>query len=134
MGGKTAMWCVVGIGLFTSIGFPNIFSLALDGMGVLKGQASSLLVMAIVGGALLAAASRQDRGLFSSMPATNTVCNTRSSFRLSRMLTSPFTVGKAIKLAAPGRSRLEILNGPTPGIKSWDFYLGGARHSVRAAG
>jgi FHS family L-fucose permease-like MFS transporter len=44
---------VVGIGLFTSIGWPNIFSLALDRMGVLKGQVSSLLVMAVVGGALL---------------------------------------------------------------------------------
>jgi FHS family L-fucose permease-like MFS transporter len=53
MGGKVAMWCVVGIGLFTSIGWPNIFSLALDKMGVLKGQVSSLLVMAVVGGALL---------------------------------------------------------------------------------
>jgi FHS family L-fucose permease-like MFS transporter len=52
-GGKVAMWCIVGIGLFTSIGWPNIFSLALDGMGVLKGQVSSLLVMAVVGGALL---------------------------------------------------------------------------------
>jgi len=53
MGGKLAMWCIVGIGLFTSIGWPNIFSLALDRMGVLKGQVSSLLVMAVVGGALL---------------------------------------------------------------------------------
>lgn len=52
-GGKLAMWCIVSIGLFTSIGWPNIFSLALDGMGVLKSQISSLLVMAILGGALL---------------------------------------------------------------------------------
>jgi FHS family L-fucose permease-like MFS transporter len=52
-GGKTAMWCVVGVGLFTSIGWPNIFSLALDGTGVYKSQVSSLLVMAILGGALL---------------------------------------------------------------------------------
>ena len=52
-GGKLAMWCVVGIGLFTSIGWPNIFSLALDGGGIYKSQISSLLVMAILGGALL---------------------------------------------------------------------------------
>ncbi len=52
-GGKLAMWCIVGIGLFTSIGWPNIFSLALDRMGVYKSQVSSLLVMAILGGALL---------------------------------------------------------------------------------
>jgi FHS family L-fucose permease-like MFS transporter len=54
-GGKLAMWCIVGIGLFTSIGWPNIFSLALDRMGVLKSQVSSLLVMAVVGGAVLPA-------------------------------------------------------------------------------
>jgi FHS family L-fucose permease-like MFS transporter len=52
-GGKPAMWCVVGVGLFTSIGWPNIFSLALDGMGTYKSQVSSLLVMAILGGAIL---------------------------------------------------------------------------------
>jgi MFS transporter, FHS family, L-fucose permease len=52
-GGKLAMWCVIGVGLFTSIGWPNIFSLALEGMGVLKGQVSSLLVMGILGAALL---------------------------------------------------------------------------------
>jgi MFS transporter, FHS family, L-fucose permease len=52
-GGKLAMWCVVGVGLFTSIGWPNIFSLALDRMGVYKSQVSSLLVMAVVGGAIL---------------------------------------------------------------------------------
>jgi FHS family L-fucose permease-like MFS transporter len=53
MGGRLAMWCIVGIGLFTSIGWSNIFSLALDGMGVYKSQVSSLLVMAVVGGAIL---------------------------------------------------------------------------------
>jgi FHS family L-fucose permease-like MFS transporter len=54
-GGKLAMWCIVGVGLFTSIGWPNIFSLALDRMGVYKSQVSSLLVMAVVGGAILPA-------------------------------------------------------------------------------
>ncbi|HSY19738.1 MAG TPA: sugar MFS transporter [Candidatus Acidoferrales bacterium] len=53
VGGYVAMWCIVGIGLFTSIGWPNIFSLALDGTGVYKSQVSSLLVMAILGGAIL---------------------------------------------------------------------------------
>jgi MFS transporter, FHS family, L-fucose permease len=52
-GGTTAMWCVVGIGLFSSIGWSNTFSLALEGTGMFKSQVSSLLVMAIVGGALL---------------------------------------------------------------------------------
>jgi len=52
-GGKLAMWCVIGVGLFTSIGWSNTFSLAIEGTGIYKSQASSLLVMAILGGALL---------------------------------------------------------------------------------
>ena len=52
-GGHIAMWCVVGVGLFTSIGWSNTFSLALEGTGIFKSQVSSLLVMAIVGGAIL---------------------------------------------------------------------------------
>lgn len=52
-GGKIAMWCVIGVGLFTSIGWSNTFSLAIEGTGIYKSQASSLLVMAILGGALL---------------------------------------------------------------------------------
>ena len=53
VGGRVAMWCVVGVGLFTSIIWSNTFSLALEGTGVLKSQVSSLLVMAILGGAVL---------------------------------------------------------------------------------
>jgi FHS family L-fucose permease-like MFS transporter len=47
------MWCIVAIGLFTSIGWSNTFSLALEGTGIYKSQVSSLLVMAILGGAIL---------------------------------------------------------------------------------
>ena len=53
IGGPVAMWCVVAIGLFTSIGWSNTFSLALEGTGIYKSQVSSLLVMAILGGAVL---------------------------------------------------------------------------------
>ncbi len=52
-GGTVAMWCVVAVGLFTSIGWSNTFSLALEGTGIYKSQVSSLLVMAILGGACL---------------------------------------------------------------------------------
>ncbi len=52
-GGRLAMWCVIGAGLFTSIGWSNTFSLAIEGLGIYKSQASSLLVMAILGGAIL---------------------------------------------------------------------------------
>jgi FHS family L-fucose permease-like MFS transporter len=53
LGGKAAMWCVVAVGLFTSIGWSNTFSLAIEGVGIYKSQASSLLVMAILGGAIV---------------------------------------------------------------------------------
>ena len=53
VGGRTAMWCVVAVGLFTSIGWSNTFALAIDGLGAFKSQASSLLIMAILGGAVL---------------------------------------------------------------------------------
>ena len=51
--GGVAMWAVLGVGLFNSIMWSNIFSLAIEGLGELKSQASSLLVMMIMGGALL---------------------------------------------------------------------------------
>ena len=51
--GGVAKWAVVSIGLFNSIMFPTIFALAIARMGSLTGQASSLLVMAIVGGAII---------------------------------------------------------------------------------
>lgn len=51
--GQVAQWSVLGVGLFCSVMWSNIFSLAIDGLGPLKSQASSLLVMAILGGAVL---------------------------------------------------------------------------------
>jgi FHS family L-fucose permease-like MFS transporter len=51
--GLTAMWAVLAVGLFNSIMFPTIFTLTLNGLGELKPQASGLLCMAIVGGAIV---------------------------------------------------------------------------------
>ncbi|MER2997569.1 sugar MFS transporter [Pontibacter populi] len=51
--GSVAMWSVIAIGLFNSIMFPTIFTLAIKGLGVHTSQGSSLLVMAIVGGAII---------------------------------------------------------------------------------
>jgi FHS family L-fucose permease-like MFS transporter len=51
--GMLAMGSVIAIGLFNSIMFPTIFALGIERMGPLTGKASSLLIMAIVGGALL---------------------------------------------------------------------------------
>jgi FHS family L-fucose permease-like MFS transporter len=51
--GNLAMWSVVAIGLFNSVMFPNIFTLGIEKFGALTGKVSSLLVMAIVGGAVI---------------------------------------------------------------------------------
>ncbi|MDB6016000.1 MAG: fucose permease [Pedosphaera sp.] len=51
--GEMAKWAILGIGLFCSVMWSNIFSLAIEGLGVFKSQASSLLVFAILGGAIL---------------------------------------------------------------------------------
>ncbi|MEO5570036.1 MAG: sugar MFS transporter, partial [Bacteroidia bacterium] len=51
--GKTAMFAIIGIGLFNSIMWSNIFTLAINGLGKYTSQGSSLLVMAILGGALI---------------------------------------------------------------------------------
>lgn len=51
--GKVSLWCMLSIGLFNSIMWSNIFTLAIAGLGKYTSQASSLLVMMILGGALL---------------------------------------------------------------------------------
>jgi FHS family L-fucose permease-like MFS transporter len=51
--GQIAFWSIIAIGLFNSIMWPNIFTLSIDGLGKYTSQGSSLLVMAIVGGALI---------------------------------------------------------------------------------
>lgn len=48
-----AMWAIIGIGLFNSIMWSNIFTLAIDNLKEYTSQGSSLLVMAILGGAVL---------------------------------------------------------------------------------
>ena len=51
--GSYAMWALVGVGLFNSIMWSNIFTLSITGLGRYTSQGSSLLVMAILGGALV---------------------------------------------------------------------------------
>lgn len=52
-GGHAAMWLLISVGIFNSIMFPTIFSLALEGLGELTSRGSGLLCMAIVGGAIV---------------------------------------------------------------------------------
>ena len=51
--GHFAEWTILTVGLFNSIMFPTIFSLGLSNLGALTSKGSSLMVMAIVGGAIL---------------------------------------------------------------------------------
>ena len=51
--GSVAMWAIIAVGLFNSIMFPTIFSMALHGLGRHTGQGSGILCMAIVGGAIV---------------------------------------------------------------------------------
>jgi FHS family L-fucose permease-like MFS transporter len=51
--GAFAMWSILAVGLFNSIMFPTIFTLAIDGLGKHTGQGSGILCTAIVGGAIM---------------------------------------------------------------------------------
>jgi len=51
--GLVSMWSILAVGLFNSIMFPTIFTLAIDGLGELKPKGSGLLCTAIVGGGLI---------------------------------------------------------------------------------
>ncbi|MFC5549996.1 sugar MFS transporter [Massilia aerilata] len=51
--GQAAMWAILAVGLCNSIMFPTIFSMALYRLGKFTGQASGILCMAIVGGAIV---------------------------------------------------------------------------------
>jgi MFS transporter, FHS family, L-fucose permease len=51
--GHFAMYSIILVGFFNSIMFPSIFTLGVAELGPLTGDASGLLIMAIVGGAII---------------------------------------------------------------------------------
>jgi FHS family L-fucose permease-like MFS transporter len=51
--GAISGWAMIAVGLFNSIMFPTIFSLAIQGLGKKAAEGSGLLCMAIVGGAIV---------------------------------------------------------------------------------
>ncbi|SHJ29251.1 sugar MFS transporter [Pseudozobellia thermophila] len=63
--GYVAMWAMLVVGLFNSIMWSNIFTLAVNGLGKYTNKASGILVMAPVGGALLPLL----QGVLADMPA-----------------------------------------------------------------
>jgi FHS family L-fucose permease-like MFS transporter len=50
---RVALVSIVAVGLFNSIMFPTIFTLGIERLGALTDKAASLLIMAIVGGAIV---------------------------------------------------------------------------------
>ena len=52
-GGAVAAWSLLAVGLFNSIMFPTIFSLASEGLGTRAAEGSGVICMAIVGGAIV---------------------------------------------------------------------------------
>jgi MFS transporter, FHS family, L-fucose permease len=71
--GHFAAWSVIGVGLFNSIMWSNIFSLSIHGLGKDTSQGSSLLIMAVVGGALIP-------------PLQATLADSTHSFQLSYLV------------------------------------------------
>ena len=51
--GLLSLWSIVAVGLFNSIMFPTIFSIAIEDLGDLKPQGSGILCTAICGGAFI---------------------------------------------------------------------------------
>jgi FHS family L-fucose permease-like MFS transporter len=51
--GSISAWSLLGIGLFNSIMFPTIFSLASEGLGPRAAEGSGIICVAIVGGAII---------------------------------------------------------------------------------
>ncbi|MBI5060381.1 sugar MFS transporter [candidate division KSB1 bacterium] len=51
--GPIAMWTIIAVGFFNSAMFPIIFTLGIENLGKHTSQGSSVLVMAIVGGAII---------------------------------------------------------------------------------
>jgi FHS family L-fucose permease-like MFS transporter len=51
--GNIAVYSIILVGFFNSIMFPSIFTLGIGGLGKLTGKGSSIMITAIVGGALI---------------------------------------------------------------------------------
>ena len=65
--GQTAGYSIIAVGLFNSIMFPTIFALGIEGQEEKTPQASGLICMAIVGGAVLPLLTGQVADLTSSL-------------------------------------------------------------------
>ena len=89
---------ILAVGLFNSIMFPTIFTLAVAELGPLTGRGSGLVVQGIVGGAVI-------RSLWAIAPTT-TASTVRSCFRSSA--TSSSSITACVDTASSRRSRRAI--------------------------
>jgi FHS family L-fucose permease-like MFS transporter len=51
--GHTAMWALLAVGFCNSIMFPSTFTLGIQDLGSLRSKGSSLMIAAIIGGAII---------------------------------------------------------------------------------
>ncbi|KHL25138.1 fucose permease [Croceibacterium mercuriale] len=77
--GQTGLYALVAASFFLSIQFPTIFALGVEGLGPLRRAGASLIIMAIIGGALLTAlmgwvSDRADIATAMLVPAAAFVC------------------------------------------------------------
>lgn len=76
VGGRVGLYMMVATSFFMSIQYPTIFALGVEGLGPLRRTGASLIVMAIIGGALLTGAMGfvSDRASISSAVAVPGCC------------------------------------------------------------
>ena len=67
--GTASGWALLSIGLFNSIMFPTIFTLASEGLGTRAAEGSGVICMAIVGGAIVPLVTGRAADLWGLKPA-----------------------------------------------------------------
>jgi FHS family L-fucose permease-like MFS transporter len=67
--GAVSGWTLLAIGLFNSIMFPTIFSLACEGLGKRSAEGSGVICMAIVGGAIVPLVTGKTADVWGLQPA-----------------------------------------------------------------
>ena len=111
--GPVSGWALLAIGLFNSIMFPTIFSLASEGLGVRAAEGSGIICMAIVGGAivpLFTGEAADLAGLKLALAVPMTLLCRNIGFRHLRA--PPDGLGRAASDAATARKSSRSANAP----------------------
>ena len=138
--GSVAMWSIIAVGLFNSIMFPTIFTLAIEGLGKHTSQGSGILCMAIVGGAIIPVVQG---ALADAIGIHHGFVVAGALLRLHRLvrplLPSARQDDRARRLGRPRPGRLEFRRGISPAVRRSDALLKGinrapARAMLKATG